>query len=180
MIIPVAEVWCPVAGFPGYEVSDQGNVRTFRSRNGQGLIEQPRLIKPRPCQGRPYLRVTLADPSGKQVDRKVHILVLEAFKGPRPSSQHDARHGIGGATDNRLSNLQWGTKQENADDRQTHGTQLRGQQIHLSVLTDAQVAEVKAEIPRWKRGMCSAFAERFGVGVSAIAAIRDGKTWRHI
>lgn len=179
MIIP--EVWVPVVGFYGYEVSDLGGVRTYRPRNGQGdLLETPRLLNPRSSKGKEYLRVTLTNTEGRQVDRKVHLLVLEAFCGPRPTLEHDACHGPTGATDNRLLNLRWGTKQENAKDRIDHGTQLRGEQIHTTQLNTDQVALVKAEIPNWKRGMCTMFAEKFGVYPSTIAAIRSGKTWCHV
>ena len=179
MIIP--EVWTPVVGFTGYEVSDLGGVRTYRPRNGMGeLLEIPRLLTPRTSTGKKYLRVTLTNAEGKQVDRKVHLLVLEAFRGPRPTPEHDACHGPTGATDNRLLNLRWDTKQENAKDRIDHGTQLRGEQIHKAQLTTEQVAQVKAKIPNWKRGMCTTFAESFGVCPSTIASIRDGKTWGHV
>ena len=179
MIIP--EVWASVVGFTGYEVSNLGGVRTYRPRNGIGeLLKTPRLMKPSAVSGRPYLRVKLANNAGKQVDRKVHLLVLEAFVGPRPTPEHDACHGPTGARDNRLSNLRWGTKQENAEDRIAHGTQLRGEQIHKTVLTTQQVSLVKTKIPNWKRGMCTKFAEEFGVCPSTIAAIRDGKAWGHI
>ena len=48
MIIPV-EVWLPIAGFLGYEVSDLGNVRSFRSPNGRGgLKTYPTMVKGSP------------------------------------------------------------------------------------------------------------------------------------
>lgn len=114
------------------------------------------------------------------MDRKVHLLVLEAFVGPRPSPTHDACHGIGGPRDNSLANLRWGTKQENADDRLLHGTQVRGEQVGISQLSAEQVLEVKAAIPKWKRGMCTEFGNKFGVCHTTIADIRDGKTWAHL
>ena len=68
----------------------------------------------------------------------VHVLVLEAFVGPRPEGMW-ALHGplryADGTPDNRLSNLEWGTPSKNNGPDKTrdvthppfHGTVLRGE-----------------------------------------------------
>ena len=45
------EVWKPVVGFDGYEVSNFGNVRSYRKRNSTELYKEPHVIKP-PVTGR--------------------------------------------------------------------------------------------------------------------------------
>lgn len=172
-------MWLPVVGFSGYEVSDEGYIRTTRARNGSGFSD-PRPLTARKIKDKEYLRVTLSDQSGKQVDRKIHLLVLEAFIGPRPTQQHDGCHSDGNAINNRVSNLYWGTKQDNADDRVAHGTQVRGELQGLAKLSDAQVAEIKAAMPSWKRGSGRHFAKKFGVSDSTISAVKLGLTWEHI
>lgn len=175
------ESWQPIAGFAGYEVSDLGNVRTFRPKNGRGpLKEESRPVRQDKAKGKEYFRVFLGNGDGTQISRPVHQLVLEAFSGPRPSPEHDACHRDGVHTNNVSTNLYWGTKQENADDRIRHGTQVKGEQVGLAVLTDVQVSEIKAALPTWKRGMGRYFANKFGVGDSAISAIKNGDTWRHL
>lgn len=180
MIIPT-EQWKIVAGFTGYEVSSHGWVRTYRPVNGRGpFLREPREINPRAITGKPYLRVTLTNNDGRQVTRRVHILVLETFIGPRPTQEHQTRHLDGNHKNNRLDNLLWGTVQENSDDRLAHGTQVRGEKVGIAKLTEQQVQEIKAAIPFWKKGMATSFANKFGVGRTAITEIRKNNTWRHV
>lgn len=51
----------------------------------------------------------------------VHILVLEAFAGPRPLGA-EACHRNGNPSDNRLENLYWGSHADNMKDMTQHGT----------------------------------------------------------
>lgn len=176
----LVEVWLPIPGYAGYEVSSFGSVRSFRSYNGRGpFVESARQILSKPAKGKKYLRVGLATECGKTVSINVHILVLLAFVGPRPKG-YDACHNDGYAQNNNVRNLRWDTKQSNADDKIKHNTQVRGVQVSLSKLNEHQVAEIKAAIPFWKKGMGKHFAQKFGVGATAISYIKHGKTWLHV
>ena len=107
--------WNPIDGFPGYWVSDQGRVRHWS-----------RLLIARPNE-RGYLRVTLLTPEGKRVARRVHLLVLEAFVGPRPSSKHVGAHAPDrNPRNNQLNNLRWALPTENERDKKEHGTHRGG------------------------------------------------------
>lgn len=135
----VVESRLAVPGVAGYLVSDLGNVyslwrQEWRGRagrfQGSSLVivpDSPRMLTPfdrKNRKGEPtgYLSVSL----GRRVIRYVHELVLLAFVGPRPSPEHEACHGLGGRSDNRLSNLRWGTTRENCQDRIMVGTQYAG------------------------------------------------------
>ena len=182
MKIPVLgpEEWKPIPGYSGYEVSNYGNFRTYHSANGRGTLRiEPRELKPRSISGKPYLRVRLTRFGRQKHDRKAHVLILETFVGPCPNG-YESRHLDGNHKNNRLDNLLWGTAQENADDRQIHGTQICGEQIANSVLTENQIQEIKQAIPNWERGFTSIFSKKFGVSRSTINAVRDGITWRHV
>lgn len=140
----------------------------------------PYYLKLCTSYGKAYLRVGLSC-EGKPIKwHPVHSLVLHAFIGPRPTPQHDSCHTDGNARNNHLSNLRWDTRQANADDRMRHGTQVRGEAVTLAVLTEDQVREIKAAIPNWKKGLGKYFAQKFGVGNTAISYIRHNKTWCHI
>lgn len=51
---------------------------------------------------------------------RVNVLVLLAFRGPRPS-RADACHGNGDPNDNALTNLRWDTRSGNMLDASRHG-----------------------------------------------------------
>ena len=123
------EVWKAIPGYEGqYEVSDQGNVRTFR-RGANG-----RLMKPgRMPQG--HLSVAL----GRKNSQCVHRLVLLTFVGPAPD-KHECCHNNGNPADNRLENLRWGTRSENISDAVRHGTWLTPERI---------AGQIKGRATRW-------------------------------
>lgn len=101
----------PVPGFPGYTITTRGDV--IGKRSGAALS---------PDKGeKGHLRVTMYRDSSAQGERAlVHRLMLETFVRPaRPGEQ--ACHRNGDASDNRLSNLYWGTQEENWRDRISHG-----------------------------------------------------------
>jgi len=118
-----AEEWRPVAGFADYEVSDLGRVRS-RSRK-----RSPRVLACPPGT-RGYRKVTLRR-EGKNFTRHVHVLVCEAFHGPRPDGQM-VRHLDGNQLNNAASNLAWGSAVENAADMKRHGTNHNANKTHCS------------------------------------------------
>lgn len=114
------ETWLPVVGFEGqYEVSDQGHVTAKKS----GRI----LASRQTAKG--YVIVTLNRSWGNSVQRRVHRLVLEAFVGPCPEGQEGC-HGPGGPSDNRLENIRWDTREENARDIVRHGHHWQANKTH--------------------------------------------------
>ena len=78
--------------------------------NGSGYWTKPGKVLVPGTSGRGYQKVYLA--GGRQ--RYVHVLVLEAFRGPRPAGGVTL-HANDDPADNRLENLSWGTPQENMD-----------------------------------------------------------------
>lgn len=119
----MTEQWLPVVGWEGlYEVSDHGRVRSLTRTISRGAISEctirGRVLKPvRGDQGR--LQVGLSGPNGKS-DRRIHLLVLEAFVGLRPAGV-DGCHWDDVKNNNRLENLRWDTKSANMRDRVRNG-----------------------------------------------------------
>jgi len=175
------ERWVPVVGYEGlYDVSDLGRVRslarTVLRRDGRVLPLMGRTLRQVPG-GRGYLHVTLHR-DGEAQTHPVHRLVGEAFLGPLPVGQQ-TRHGPGGALDNRLVNLSYGTPTENCDDKVRDGTLARGSRIGLAKLTEAIVCECRE---RYFAGGTSfmALASEFGVSSVAMRQAIRRKTWRHV
>ena len=164
----MVENWRDVPGFEGrYMVSDQGRVRSLLSGKMLALA---------PDRGG-YLLVCLVTSPGKHKTAKVHHLVLSAFVGPKPPG-HIARHRDGVRTRNVLSNLAWGTAQENADDRRAHGKTYVGLDNPNVKLTPKDVRFIR-EFPRY-RGAGPKLAAQFGVKIAAISKIWTGRSWRSV
>lgn len=117
------ETWKAIPGWPDYEVSDAGQVRStdrvIVASNGVHRRMPGRIFRPSLVRG--YPSVHLPGPC----TRTVHSLVLAAFVGPKPKGAEEIRHLNGDPTDNRLENLRWGTSSENAFDSVRHGTHPR-------------------------------------------------------
>ena len=96
------EVWKPIYG-GRYEVSDMGNVRNARTK---------RILKPFTDPLQEYDRVMLYDEHGRKRKVMVHVLVAEAFLGPRPEG-YEIDHINTYRHDNRVSNLRYVTPEEN-------------------------------------------------------------------
>lgn len=112
-----------VVSVPGYAVTSDGRVFSVAwNWRGYGRRELAQCINQ---DGYPYVR--LQERGGKRRLIPVHRLVADAFLPPRPSLNHETRHLNGNPRDNRVSNLAWGTKKENAADKERHGRTSRGE-----------------------------------------------------
>lgn len=172
--------WSTIPRFPHYRISTDGDIMSYKSRNGRGgptLVG--RYLNPRKVKGKKYFQLALTDTTGTKIFRKVHLLVLECFVGPCPLNMEGC-HNDGDASNNKLSNLRWDTHANNIKDQELHGTRLKGNASPRSILTEVQVREVKAMIPIWGRNTTAQFAAKFGVTWSAINSIRIGRTWSHL
>ena len=105
------EIWKPVKGYEWfYEVSNLGNVRN--AATGKILKSTPR--------GTGYLGVSLYDENGDSKQVYVHRLVADAFC-KNPDGKETVNHKNENKQDNRASNLEWVTIQENL----LYGTRLK-------------------------------------------------------
>lgn len=109
---------CEAGDWP-YQVSDTGLVR----RIGGHVLSPMWMGKKR----KQYAVVSLCK-GGKELRRKVHILVLEAFHGPRPAGMLGL-HEDDDTRNNAARNLYWGTHSRNADDARHTGSVLSPQQV---------------------------------------------------
>ena len=105
---------------PGYRVTADG--RVFSATNWRGYGE--RELSQLPHKGG-YLSVRMVV-DGHRKRFLVHRLVAATFLPARPSPAHEVRHLDGNKLNNAASNLAWGTRKENADDRERHGRTSRG------------------------------------------------------
>ena len=109
------EIWLPIPGYKGYEASNLGRVRSIDRKLRNGHRWKGRILKT-PPDGHGYAQVAL----GKYTKFKVHCLVLLVFRGKRRNKKVEARHLDGKRMNNRLGNLQYGSRSDNALDRERH------------------------------------------------------------
>lgn len=117
---PEAEEWADIPGWP-HQASTLGQIRRKAWMDASGCVHLPRLLAQTTDKrrGKGYLYVTLRD-GARRRKAAVHVLVLEAWRGPRPSPGYDGCHNDGIRTDNRLVKLRWDTREANQADRVTH------------------------------------------------------------
>lgn len=120
---------------------------------------------------------------GIRHNQKVHRLVLTLFKRkPRPGEV--GRHLDDDRANNHISNLAWGSFQDNADDAKRNGKTAIGEDVFASVLTEKQVLTL---INSYKEGTplethAIAFKRKYKVSVCdrQLVLILRGKYWKHL
>lgn len=118
----------PIPGWPGYHVDDEGRVYSTLARvHISGLTWKVLAGQKAPTEvaqfdrkdvrkkATPYLSVCLSR-DGDRRNFYVHELVALTFLGPRPDGA-EILHGERGSRCNALSNLRYGTPEENSAER---------------------------------------------------------------
>jgi len=177
----MTEIWLPVVGFEDfYEVSNLGRVRGLDRivprHQKQGVVMQRvrgQMIRPTiSALGYKFLSLH----RNGHYKATVHSLVALAFLGPRPFGQ-DVCHNDGNPSNCALTNLRYGTRVENCEDKKKHGTQPCGEGSHLAKLTEEDVIAI-----RMMKGRCPQreLAADFGVARQTISKIQLGIKWSHV
>lgn len=106
-------------------------------------------------------------------------MVLETFVGPCPAGMEACHDPDNDPTNNRIENLRWGTRKENAQDRVRLGTQIQGAKHPLAKLTDADIARIRsADVSRY--GAAAKLAREYNVSHATIHRVINRILWRHV
>jgi hypothetical protein len=171
-------MWRQVPGFPDYEASTDGLIRslerTIKQSNGSLRTFPSKVLKPGKNR-RNYFIVSLIAPDRSHNTRSVHRLILETFVGPRPEGL-ECRHLDGNHQNNNLINLCWGTPGDNMADKIAHGTYVRGEKVGNSVLTEAHVCSIYMKAHTGAQ--MDALAKEYGVSRQSIEAIKYQRNWK--
>jgi hypothetical protein len=174
----MSEQWRDVVGFEGfYQVSSLGNVFSVLRFDTRGHQRGGHAMKIQPHCGTGYPSVHLRH-NGKSYLKYVHDLVLTAFVGPRPMGM-EACHADDIRSNSVLSNLRWGTRKENFEDRDRNGRTAKGVRNGGGVkLNDDKVRQIRERYAETR--LRTATAKEFGVHKSTIDAILAGRIWTHV
>ena len=102
----------PISGYSGYFISPSGYVVSYKRKN-------PVVLRPA-AQMNGYLFVVLVDDNKKHHIKRIHRLVAEAFI-PNPCGYPYVLHWDDDKTNNDVSNLRWGTRDDNTEDAIRNG-----------------------------------------------------------
>lgn len=163
----MTEIWRDIVGYEGYQVSNCGRVRSFKSG-------EPRILKPID-NGGSYLIVNLYR-DGKGKIQLVHRLVAAAFI-PNPESKSEINHINGIKNDNRAENLEWSTHSENQCHAYATGLSKSGEDHYRAKFTNEQVMFIRSN----PDGLTvTKLAQMFGVNLATITYIQTGKTYKMV
>lgn len=161
------EHWLPIADFPGYEISSHGRARAVRT----GRI----LAQSVPKNG--YALLHLRNTQGRRA-LLVNRLVLETFVGPCPPGW-EASHLNGDRANNRRTNLEWESPDDNRARKRLHGTTTEGSKHPQAVLNEESVASMR-DLYAAGGVSQSQLAAQFGVSRSVAGAAVRGAAWRNV
>lgn len=157
------EEWREVLGHPNYRVSNLGRVAGPR-----GLI---RLT----ANTDGYLRVGLSR-GPEKVLKNVHILVCEAFHGPKPFPEAIVLHGPDHTKSNcRADNVRWGTFAENMQDSAEAGNGC-GERNGNAKLTWEIVRSIRRRSSAGETA--SGIARSLGISSQVCSRIIRGLLWK--
>jgi hypothetical protein len=112
------ETYKDIPSFEGhYQASNLGNIKSIKKINGH-VVLSPKIDAYGYCEVGLWVK-------GKVLYRKVHKLVAQTFL-ENPDNKPQVNHKNFIRTDNKLSNLEWATPQEDADHRAKNNRFIKG------------------------------------------------------
>lgn len=172
------EIWKDIAGFDRYQVSNHGRISSRYGRNGQGVLEVPRIMALYYSKrGDRRIQLYPSD-GGKRKKFLVHVLVAQEFIGPKPEGL-ETNHIDGNPWNNRVDNLEYVSKSGNV--RHAFMTGIhdipRGSKQHCAKLTESDVLAI-VELKKTMRQ--SEIARMYGVKDCTLSDIFHGRTWNQV
>lgn len=143
-----------------HEVSSFGRVRNCKT--GKILTPWPHR------SGHLYINL------GRKLRFQVHRLVLQSF-GIFPTEENmECRHIDGNPKNNHIENLEWGTRRENIEDLKKHSGKYP-----RAIVPDETAMEILQRFTG-KHGEQTQLAEEYGLGLSTVNKIINGRHYVHL
>jgi hypothetical protein len=175
MVQKEEEIWKEIPGYPKYQVSNLGRVRTPRH------FKAPKILKfAVGNSGYAHLQLTFAKYCSTTMD--IHRLVAITFLGVPFNDTYQVNHKDGNKLNNRLENLVWVSPQENIHHAIQNGhINQFGENGPNTKLSAEQVLAIRKEMEdsKWKLTY-KALGEKYGVNSNTIRLIVYRLRWRCI
>ena len=162
------EEWRDIAEKDGYQVSNEGRVRSYIN-NRHGITDTPHPLKP---QMNRYGRPTVC--LGRSRRRLISRLVAEAFI-PNPDNLPLVRHMDDNPLNNRVDNLRWGTQKDNMQDCVKHGRLVGNTAPAIESKKCPVIAISKTTGERKYYGSMSDAARELGLWTQHISSVLKGR-----
>lgn len=192
------ELWRPVRGFPGYEVSNLGRVRSYWKKSGckrtfapsvgrlhgtwtyvLRLDLSPTYIGTGEQKAQEYIRFSPRDKTGRIRYLSVHVEVARAFiENTRPGIAIQVNHKSHLKKDNRVGNLEWVTVSENAQRAIEAGVWPMGITHGCAKLNPDKVKEIRRRLADGENP--ALIALEYDVTGALIYRIRAKKIWKEV
>jgi len=169
------EIWKPIPGFPGYEASSLGQIKSYRR------CKKGRILKPR-VNSRGYLQIIIQCDL-EDITRLIHTLIALTFIGPRPTVRHTIDHKDGNKLNNLPDNLEYVPHSENLKRAFKLGLRnSKGEKHSQAKLTEATVLEIRKEFDRqpYYLGLIRDMAIKYKIHQGTMKDIIRRKRWKHI
>ena len=160
------DAWKTIPGYP-YKASASGRIFSIRS----GKILKQRYER------RGYKRVNFSV-DGFHETKLVHLLVAEAFLGPKENDKVQVNHIDGNKDNCAVENLEYCTPSENTVHAFDLGLRARGSSHGMAKLDEEKVREIL----RLHEGGASksSMSRRYGISRTQVARIVNREFWKHV
>jgi len=165
----------PIPNFTDYYAGNDGNIYTTKPLSPTAKSKtKPRILKPNLNKKTKYFQISLWN-NGKCYCFNLHKLILLTWHG-KPNGL-ESRHLDGKRYNNRPSNLKYGTRLENYNDRKKHGMDCYGERNGMSKLNELQIRIIRR---LYKRMPQLWLGKIFKISQSVISGIQTGKEWKYL
>lgn len=168
------EIWKPIPGFPGYEASNLGMVRSWRN-TPRGRRTDPYIISQFKTNDAGYISVTLQQ-NGKAKRKYIHSLILLSFVGEKPHNMVCC-HLDDNPKNNRLDNIKWDTQKNNIKQAVDNGNIAHGERHPCTFITEEEVVSIRELISSGEKS--SVVAKKFNISRLLVNRIASGSSWKY-
>jgi len=178
----IMEIWKEIIDFENYEISNLGNVRSWKSNNIFKKRKSP-ISKSQILNNSGYFYVIFYK-KNSGTHKYIHRLVSEAFI-PNLKNKKEVNHINGIKTDNKVENLEWVTSSENKQHALKMGLfnpalqDRKGDKNGNAKLTEAKVLHIRyflyENILTQKQ-----IGSLFSISKQTISFIKNNRIWNNL